>query len=215
MKTLKSIIIIVLLILSLSCNRDDKEPQPIADTKLILPAMLENNTQISIPDATVSGTTLIPGIIASIIEIDKDGIIQDPSKIFLELDLSHSFAGDIVVELIAPSGENCGIIKRIGTTNDTSPGSSINLVLGNKLKFNSLFTTFFLPQVSTFIVAGNYAPSRGVSSIPFSVPMTSLNTFFMDKNIKGKWTLKVYDYQNNDIGKLISWKLYFDTGALK
>jgi subtilisin-like proprotein convertase family protein len=54
-----------------------------------------------------------------------------------------------------------------------------------------------------------------VSSIPFAVPMTSLSTFFMDKNIKGKWTIKVYDYQIGDSGKLNSWKIYFDTEALK
>jgi subtilisin-like proprotein convertase family protein len=212
MKTLKKILLCTILILNLSCTKDET---PVVDTKLILPAMLENNTQIDIPDATGSGTSENPGMVASVIEIDKVGIIQDPSKIILELDLSHSFAGDIVVELIAPSGENCGIIKRVGTTNDTSNGSSINFVLGNKLKFNSLFTTFLLPQVSTFIVAGSYATSRGVSSIPFAVPMTSLSTFFMDKNIKGKWTIKVYDYQIGDSGKLNSWKIYFDTEALK
>lgn len=214
MKTLKTLLAVALFTMLFACSKNDAPPATI-DTKLVLPTIFENNIQTAIPDCTSSGAIIIPGQTISTIEITGDGIISDPSKITLELDISHNFAGDIVVELVAPSGENCGIIKRIGTTSDTNTGSNVDFVLGNKLKFNSLHTTFLLPQVSTAIVAGKYAPSRGLSSIPFSVPMIELNTFFMGKNIKGIWTIKIYDFNQLDIGKLNSWKLYFDTGALQ
>lgn len=218
MKILKIIFAIAILTISISCSKDDpaiKDEPTVIDTKLKLPAIFQNNTLTNIPDCTVSGNVKTPGLVESTIEIKSDGIIADPSKVVLELDLSHQWSGDIVVELIAPSGENCGIIKRIGTTSDTSISSSIDFVLGNKLKFNSLHSTFLLPQIGSGILAGNYAPSRGASSIPFSVPMTALNTFLMDKNIKGNWTIKIYDYENNDFGNLNSWKLYFEAGALQ
>ena len=205
---------ISLIILNLSCSKDE-EPVPIVDTKLVLPAILQNNEELIIPDCTQNGAIKNPGSATNTIEITGDGKIADPSKITLELDLSHTFSGDVVVEIMAPSGENCAIIKRIGTTTDTSNGSTLDFVLGNKLKFNSLHTTFLLPQVSTSFVAGKYAPSRGLSSIPFSVPIISLNNFFMGKNIKGTWVVKVYDFGVFDTGKLNSWKLYFDAGALQ
>ena len=214
MKTLCKLIGIALIIINFSCSKDDAPPATI-DTKLVLPAIVQNNTALIIPDCTQNGTIKNPGSASNTIEITGVGIISDPSKITLELDLSHTYSGDVVVELVAPSGENCAIIKRIGTTTDTSSGSNLDFVLGNKLKFNSLHTTFLLPQVSTSFVTGNYAPSRGSSSIPFSVPMIELNTFFMGKNIKGIWTIKVYDFGVLDIGKLNSWKLYFDAGALQ
>ena len=214
MKTVCKLLAIALIIVNFSCSKDEA-PAPIVDTKLVLPAILENNTALIIPDCTQNGTIKNPGSASNTIEITGDGIISDPSKITLELDLTHPFSGDVVVELVPPSGENCGIIKRIGSTTDTSSGSPLDFVLGNKLKFNSLHTTFLLPQVSTSFVTGKYAPSRGLSSIPFSVPMIEMNTFFMGKNIKGIWTIKIYDFNVLDIGKLNSWKLYFDAGALQ
>ncbi len=212
MKIATKLLAIVVMSINFSCSKDETA---VIDTKLVLPAILENNMQTAIPDCTNSGTIKIPGQNISTVNITGDGIISDPSKITLELDISHSFAGDIVVELVAPSGENCGIIKRIGTTSDTNNGSNLDFILGNKLKFNSLHTTFLLPQVSTSIVTGKYARSRGLSSIPFSVPMTDLKTFLMGKNIKGIWTIKIYDFNELDTGKLNSWKLYFDAGALQ
>ena len=214
MKTVCKLLAIALIIVNLSCSKDDAPPATI-ETKLVLPAIVQNNTALLIPDCTQNGTIKNPGSASNTIEITGDGIISDPSKITLELDLTHPFSGDVVVELVPPSGENCGIIKRIGTTTDTSSGSPLDFVLGNKLKFNSLHTTFLLPQVSTSFVTGKYAPSRGLSSIPFSVPMIEMNTFFMGKNIKGIWTIKIYDYGVSDTGKLNSWKLYFDAGALQ
>lgn len=212
MKTATKLIAIIVMYLNFSCTKDDTA---IVDTKLVLPTILSNNIELIIPDCTGDGIGKIPGMASSTIEITSDGIIADPSKIILELDLSHTFAGDIIFELIAPSGENCGIIKRIGTTTDTSAGSSKDFIKGNKLKFNSLHTTFILPQAELSIPAGNYAPSRGISSIPFSIPVLDLKTFLMNKNIKGIWTVKVHDFSTADTGKLNSWKLYFDAGALQ
>jgi subtilisin-like proprotein convertase family protein len=222
MKTFQTkIAILMLLFLSISCNKDDDSaptPTPVpVDTRLVLPATLENNTVTDVPDATGSGecgNSVTPGTIESKIVIDKDGIISNPTKVSVELDLSHPFGGDLVVQLIAPSGESCALIKRIGTTttSDTSCGNTTDFVAGNKLTFNATFTntTFASP-----IITGNYAPLTGLSTFPSTVPLVSLTSFFTGKNIKGEWKIKMYDFGKADVGKLNSWKLKFEAGALQ
>lgn len=216
MKNIVKFIIIIFSILIVSCNKDDEpSPKPI-DTRLPLPAVLENVNIQAIPDATPAGTAgsnATPGIIESRITIDKDGIIANTSKISIELDLSHDWCGDIVVELFAPSGASCGLIKRLGAPTDTAAGNGYNFILGNKLVFNS--TNSVPISITSDIASGNYAPTSGSSNFPTSVPMLSLNTFLLNQNIKGLWKIIVYDYGNGDTGSLNSWKLSFDAGALQ
>jgi subtilisin-like proprotein convertase family protein len=214
-KFLKIALVVIAASLTLSCSKDD-DPAPIVDTRLVLPATLENNTLINIPDASTGlgdcGTGVTPGNAQSTIEIIGTGIITDPSKVTIELDIEHYYGGDLVIELIAPSGESCGLIKRLGATSDSTCGNSSNFITGNKLSFNSTFTTTL---TANEIVTGNYAPTQGNSNYPTTVPMISLATFLTGKNITGIWKLKMYDYGVGDTGKLNSWKLKFETGALQ
>jgi subtilisin-like proprotein convertase family protein len=196
-----------------SCNKD--EPT-IIDSRLVLPATIENTTSQNIPDATPTGSGGVdatPGIIESFIVIDKDGIIADDKKIFVELDLTHTYCRDIVAELFTPSGQSCGLIKRLGASTASDAGSSSDFIVGNKLTFNAN-NSIPIPVTSS-IASGNYAPTSGSSTFPTAVSMVPLNTFFMGKNIKGTWKLKIYDYGNGDTGSLNAWKLTIEAGALK
>ena len=213
MKTLPFLLAFSFLGIIVSCNKD--EPI-IIDSRLGLPATIENNTIQNIPDATPTGAAGInatPGIIESFIVIDKDGIIADDKKIFVELDLSHSYCGDLVVELVAPSGQSCGLIKRLGAPTDNAAGSSHDFIGGNKLTFNAN-NSIPIP-VTSAIASGNYAPTSGASTFPTAISMVPLDMFFIGKNIKGTWKLKVYDYGNGDTGSLNAWKLIIEAGALK
>ncbi len=203
--------IVTAITFTISCNKDDA---PAPDSRLTLPAILENNTILNIPDATGECATGVnPGMIENTIVIDKDGIINDASKVSIELDLSHDFGGDFVVELIAPSGASCALIKRIGSSSDNDCDHGGNkFIVGNKLIFNSTYTN---TVVADPVAAGNYAPLTGLSTFPSTVPVISLNSFLTGKDIKGIWKIKVYDYGVLDVGKLNAWKMKFDIGALK
>lgn len=209
-------LVLALALAFANCSKDDSD-SPSEDTRLVLPATLENNTQLSVPDATNttgscgSGTT--PGVAENSIEITADGIIADPSKVSIEVDISHIYSGDVVLELFTPSGNSVGLIKRIGATSDTGCGAGADFVAGNKLVFNSANMTL-LASATTY-ASGNYSPTSGTSTFPTAVAMTPLATFLTGKNIKGVWKMKMYDCGVADAGKLNSWKLKFDTGALQ
>ena len=224
-----TIAIIALATTILSCSKSDDEPTqapPVTNTKLALPAVKENNTELAVPDGVTipggSGSTcgsgVNPGLLSNAIEIDKDGIIGNPSKVTIEIDLTASYVGEVIVEIFTPSGESCALIKRPGTvvggilTNN--PCGAINdCVKGNKLSFNATFTDVALP--SAVLQTGNYGQLVGENTFPVTVPVVPLNTFFMNKNIKGTWRLRVYDHNVGDRVTLNAWKIKFDVGALK
>lgn len=212
---LKMSLTIVLAFMLVNCSKDDNSENPPEDTRLALPATIENNTPLSIPDATnltgLCGSNTTPGNAENSIEITADGIIADPSKVSIEVDISHTFGSDVVLELFTPSGNSVALIKRIGATADTNCGSGTDFIAGNKLVFNS---ANMLPLAAPF-ASGNYAPTGGAGTFPNAVAMMPLTTFLTGKNIKGVWKMKMYDCGVDDTGKLNSWKLKFDTGALQ
>ena len=61
-----------------------------------------------IPDNTETG-------IDSVIDVNKDGIVR---QIAVKVDISHSYIGDLRVELIAPSGQAVTLHKQEGTSAD-------------------------------------------------------------------------------------------------
>lgn len=224
MKTLKitAAFLTMVSVIAISCSKDDDAPvvptPVIPDTRLVLPATLENSTQLTLPDGVNNGgncgSTVTPGTAENSIEITADGIIADPTKLSIEVDITHPFGGDIVLELFTPSGESVGLIKRIGSSVDTSCGTNTDFVVGNKITFNAANATQLVGGAPSFIT-GNYAQSSGTSTYPAAVPMTSLATFLTGKNIKGVWKMKIYDCGVGDVGKLNSWKLKFEVGALQ
>ena len=213
-KGLKAILVFGLAFTLVHCSKDDSSSPP-ADTRLVLPATLENNTQMLVPDATqvtgVCGSATTPGSAENTVEITADGIIADPAKVSIEVDIDATFGGEVVLELITPSGQSAGLIKRIGATSDAGCGFNPKFITGNKLTFNSANATLLAAPYAS----GNYAPTAGTSTFPSAVAMTPLATFLTDKNIKGIWKMKMYDCGVDDRVKLNSWKLKFDTGALQ
>ena len=224
MKTFKAILTITILsLLVTSCSKNEDTPAP-PPPQPSAAAVYENNTVFNILDAVKivgslneCGSNTTPGTIFSPITISTDEIIKDASKLTIEIDISHQYAAEVVIELIAPSGESCGLLKRVYSTGDTACSSSAGIgakyVAGNKLSFNSLYTNEL--GVGE-IITGNYKTTAATTgTFPAAVLMTTLNTFFTDKSIKGIWKLKAYDCAVGDLGKINAWKIKFDVGALK
>jgi subtilisin-like proprotein convertase family protein len=201
MKRLSFSITIIYFIVT-SCSKKDDEPVVTPPE----PIIFENNTAVPVPDG--AGTTYLYG--ESNIVINQAGTIADASKVSIELDIAHTFSGDVAIELIAPNGDKCPLINRIYATEE--------FVTGNKLSFNSLNTALLIP-VNGFFVTGNYLPSFGVGLTqditPVSIQSVSLSTFLAGRNINGTWKLKMYDCAAIDVGSINSWKIKFTNGALQ
>lgn len=159
-----------------------------------------NTTNINIPDNSSTG-------VSSIINVPLTGDIIDPNLITTSISLNHTFCGDIVATLIAPSGNRFVLLNRIGTG---SYGSSNNFISSNVLNFNNLA----IGQIATTtltsdnIAAGTYLPSGGTI-----FPISNLANLKAE-NISGNWTLLIQDLGGADTGNLVSWSLSIGANAL-
>ncbi len=223
---LKTIFVLAFIVILASCSKDDPAPA-VTPTPLVVvipPSVAfegANTTVLNIPDRT-SGIGGAFGIAESTINLTQTGNIGNPNKVTLEIDMEANWIGELVIQLIAPSGESTAIIKRIGITADVgSQGDGSDFKTGQKLSFNAGFSTV-MPYASLansgFIPTGNYDTVFGLpvfTNVTTNIPEIKLATFLNNKNIQGNWKLKIYDCETMDTNKLNSWKIKFDTGALK
>lgn len=208
--TLSAVFLTGIAFTAVNCSKSDDAPTP-APVLPALPATVENNTLVNIPDATGGGCGLgvSPGIGESTIQVAGTGVIVDPTKISIEVDIAHAWHTDVVLALISPSGDQVALIKRIAAASDTGCGTDVDFIAGNKLTFRAGNVT---PLTAPY-VTGNYAPTSGTGTFPNMIPMANLTTFMTGKSIQGTWKLRMYDYTAGDIGAINSWKIKFDTGA--
>ena len=148
-----------------------------------------NASPVAIPDG-VDVTTCVskPGAPAiSTITIGDSGIIKDVS---VSLDIKHSWVGDLVVELVSPSGTIVVLVNR--------PGSESNQTCG----YSSEDIRTVLDDESGGGPVENADPPTGPSYIP-EQPLSA----FDGEDLAGEWVLRVYDHAGSDTGTLYSWSL--------
>ena len=110
-----------------------------------------------------------------------DGILLD---LDVQLDITHTYTGDVEVYLIGPGG------------------TEIKLSVGNGGSGNNFTGTTFDDEATIHISAGS-APFTGSY-----IPDEALSTFD-DIGLIGNWVLRVYDNAMNDQGVLNNWCLNF------
>lgn len=200
---IKTLLIVLIPALLLSCRKDDEDTQP--DTPEASAAVVQSIAPMAdIPDAAEFYGQTVIGKLESQIVIPTSGNIKDISKMYLELNLSHSEASDLVVSLTSPDGTEKKFIYRVFTTNEYSGA--------NTLVFNNTFENE-IPTAINPIPAGNYKQSVGFEPNPPET-IEQVFSYFSGKQIQGTWILKIKDMSHNYTGKLHSWKLRFDEGAL-
>ena len=125
--------------------------------------------------------------ITATMESFSTGVIAD---VDVTVDISHTYAGDLVISLISPTG------------------TSIELSSENGGSSNNYSVTTFDDDASTAITSGS-APFNGAYSP--EDPLATLN----GESPLGVWTLSVADLYNQDGGTLNSWSIEIglDPGA--
>lgn len=130
----------------------------------------------TIPDNTPTGLTDTVTI-ASNIEIDK---------IEVDVDIDHTWWGDLIIKLISPDGTESILLDRIGVNPDT--GTGIN---GS---FGMIGTSF-------------YTDEYGYSVYEENLSFTFTSNAFWGEESAGDWSLQITDAAGGDIGILNDWQL--------
>ncbi|MBP6511200.1 MAG: proprotein convertase P-domain-containing protein [Bacteroidia bacterium] len=135
-----------------------------------------NNTVFSIPDNNATGISS-PITVSNI----NPATLNSNTIVSVRLNITHTYDGDLLVQLISPSQNTINLSNRRGGSGDN---------------FNN---TLFTANAATLISAGSapfagtYRPDGAFSSLT--------------GNVNGTWILKVIDQAGTDVGTLNSWTL--------
>lgn len=157
----------------------------------IPPGAPQQTTGVTQSPCSVSGV----GVLGGCVSIEN-----------VEINLEHTWVGDIGILLIGPGGQ------------------VLDLSTGNGGSGDNYTNTVFTDNTGPFITDGA-PPFTGVfrpegrattMSNPYSnVPPLGTHTFastYNGTNANGTWTLYINDYVALDIGQLISWSITFNVG---
>lgn len=153
------------------------------DTDLVIATKGVKSTSIASADVPVT----IPDAYqaTSTIDVDVSGALVDVN---VRLNISHSFAADLLVDLISPNGTYVRLINKVG---------------GKGPDFDNLL----LDDEASSSVVGQLAPVRGTFR-----PEEALS-FFDGTPVHGTWTLRITDTAEEDSGNLLGWELELVTAT--
>ena len=207
MKNYKIILCLTAVALITACSKDDDNNVYVKAPSAKIE--VENLNAVPLFDAMANNVS--SAVAESKITVTNEGTIGDGSKVTVNMDLAHTFASDLVIQIVSPTGESCTLLKRaLSGTDDTSS----DFIAGNLVAFNAA-AAGEIAAVEGVISTGVYLPTAGLNTAPANVELTNLGDFFNGKSIKGDWSIKVTDYSPADTGTLNKWKITFETGALQ
>lgn len=142
------------------------------------------------PGAPLTKTIVVTGV---------PGSVTLASQITINLNLSHTWLGDLTVSITPPGGSPINLIERLGATISGTCGTSSDFSSANTLSFNAANTntiTIFSP-----IAAGNYLPTAGSINPPGNLAN------LIGASYNGNWVLSVLDGTVQDVGQLHSFSI--------
>ncbi len=167
-------------------------------------------------DATEFTILDSPNNTVSTISVADTGTL---STIEVYVDLFHSFAGDLIIRLIAPDAStNATLITRPGRASDCDTiGSPFGS--GNNLDGEYLWSDVATLESHAVITAGPspIAPFN-VTNEPWRAngcggTTVDLNATFANVPINGTWTLQIEDRAGGDTGMLRGWRMAINGGS--
>jgi subtilisin-like proprotein convertase family protein len=148
---------------------------------------------LSIPDNSTTGVTnslTVSGIPAGVLV----------TNIAVKFNMTHTYVGDVVMNLKAPNGQTLNLIAALNGGN------------GNNSTAN--FTNTVIDSLSTTPLSGAAAPRTGTfradkfsATIPTVTPTTTNSWLPLLATLNGSWTLGICDIFTGDLGTLSSWEL--------
>ena len=169
------------------------------------------------PGAIPDGTAVTPPAFGPPLDV-KFNVIGLPRVTLSDVQLlmsfspAHTFAGDVVVDLIAPDSTSRTIFGRTGATSAASFGD--NSDLSGEYFFGDSANTFVMSpsggwwqaaaaaNSSTAIAAGSYrtTDSGGAGAVTPMPPTTITPSYAANTNLNGTWTLRFRDASATETG---------------
>jgi len=167
------------------------------------------------PDAPVAIPDNSDGAITACQDINvPDSIIV--SSIAVETAITHTWVGDVTIQLESPAGTVLTIMNRPGR-NATGFGPSTDLASGTPLRFSDAAQSGVSAEqagvgcTGAQVVGLDCPPDNFLSAPdPTDTPIAGVGTSFADfdgEDAQGTWTLCVADSASGDTGTLTSWSL--------
>ncbi len=135
-----------------------------------------NSNIYNIPDndaAGVSAPLTVSGI--------NPATLSASSIVSVQVNITHTYTGDLVVALISPSGNTINLSNRRGAGGDNFNNTVFSMIAGTAIAAGSP------PFNGSFIPDGAFSSLTG--------------------NINGTWTLKVTDLAGVDVGTINTWTI--------
>lgn len=123
----------------------------------------------------------------------------------LTIAMTHTWIGDLLIQLTSPAGTTADVLVRAGVTSATGFGDAGDFVAGNSYTFvNSGGTPFPIsgnPATGTYDRLGRANPLQVASDtgLDFSA--------FAGQDLNGTWTLSIRDYGGGDTGAVAGWSM--------
>lgn len=123
-----------------------------------------------------------------------------PTLIEVVVNISHTFVGDLVINLVAPNGKVINLFNRQNGSNDnlTNTVFSSNLALPGITSGTSPYTGTFRMNAASGVTTGGYTSN-----------VTTLSALVDGKPVNGNWYLVVVDGDVGQSGTLVNWSLRF------
>ena len=126
--------------------------------------------------------------------------------------LSHTFAGDLVCELVAPDGTVVSVFNRVGKT--SAPGSfagdSSNFLSTSLYNFGDTGVESFWSNAAAAVgSADNIAGGTYFATGALSPNKVSMTATLVGHAIQGTWTFRIADRAGTDVGTFVSAKIIF------
>ncbi len=141
-----------------------------------VPVVFTNNTPVPIPDNTPAGVTS-PIVVSGI----SPATLTATSLVSVKINLTHTYDSDLLISLIAPSGNTIALSTQRGTSGD----NFINTVFS--MSAGTLISAGVAPFTGSYKPEGNFSTLTG--------------------NANGTWLLKVADVVGVDTGRIQNWSL--------
>jgi subtilisin-like proprotein convertase family protein len=154
----------------------------------------------SLSDVTTSSGTIsvaIPDNAAGVAtnDITVAGFAGTVGAIRVNLNITHTWDGDLRINLRAPNGTILNLVNARGGSGDNFVNTTINSVSGTSLASGTApFTDVFVADAA-----------NAVGIAPFVSNTTLFSNLFSTPN--GTWTLAITDHAGGDVGTLTSWSI--------